>query len=285
MTTKTAAKSDLNNISLRLEDALKKTLAPLSGLSCSVMFSGGFDSMLMACLARRSQARVTAVTVAFDDLNPLTVRSAIEGAQTLGFKHQLLHVNVVEFLSAFEALAGLTEAPVLDLDLAVVYAALKKYDPKESGNFFISGMGSDQWFGDAGLQANVVDVKARVDEMMTSQAAHHRVAEACGCKIVFPFLSRPMLALSQQIPVEMKKDKKLLRQLKIAEGIPHRNPVIEQQVPSLIRNIVIKTYGHRALPSPVYFQDKQTAGEDTLLRQIVQGLWMEKRKVSLHGQL
>jgi len=253
-------------------------MGPLKSFRRAIMFSGGFDSMLIAALALRLGSKLTAVTVRFDDFNPITVQGAVESAEILGLDHLIIDVKAVEFLSAFEALAGLTDEPILDLDLAIVYAALKKYDPKVTGNVFISGMGSDQWMGDLALQENPGGLAARRHQARMDEEAHHRVAQSQGCEILFPFLSEPMLALSQEIPADMKKDKKLLRDLGRVFSIPHRAARIEQQVPSLMRDILIRTYGDRAWPGPVDLKDKTQSPEDQLLRQIVQGLWMEKRK-------
>ena len=243
----------------------------------AVMFSGGFDSMLIACLAGRCGAQVMAVTVQFDDFNPLTVAGAVEFADKAGIAHHILHVKAVEFLSAFEALAGITDEPLLDLDLGVVYAALKKYDPRIAGDVFISGMGCDQWFGNEALEAERGNLAVRLDWANVNEAAHHRVAQAHGCEFVFPFLSGAMLALSQLVPPAMKKDKKLLRALAVANTIPPRGARSELQVPPLMRHALIKMYGDRAWPCPVSVPDRYSREHDQILRQIILGLWLEKR--------
>ena len=107
-------------------------------------------------------------------------------------------------------------------------------EPKIAGKTFISGMGSDQWFGDKALD------RAAMDE-----EAHHKVAQVHGYKLIFPFLSPPMLALSQQIPRVLKKDKKLLRAM-VAETdiglIPRRSGKREIQVPEYVRHLLAKVY-------------------------------------------
>ena len=203
------------------------------------MFSGGFDSTLMARLAQRCGARVTAVTVRFEDFNPLTVAQSALLAQRMGLPHHVLHVTLPEFLSAFGSLASLLNKPLADLDLVLVYAAFKKYDPKVGGKIFISGMGSDQWFGDKALEQAAID-----------EEAHHKVAKAHGYKFVFPFLSTSMLALSQQIPADLKKNKKLLRKLvagadrDLLSGLGGRREI---QVPEKVRHLLGKVCGSRAL--------------------------------------
>ena len=261
-----------------LQQRLEIAMGPLTVSRRSVMFSGGFDSILMASLARRLGAEVTTITVEFDDFNPLTVAGAVQAANQLGMAHRILHVKAVEFLAAFEALAGLTDEPILDLDLAIVHAAFKKYDPKLGGDHFISGMGSDQWFGDLARLANVESLAVRMDWAMVDEQAHHRVVESHGCKIVFPFLSRPMLEIALSIPDAMKKDKKLLRGLAVAQEIPDRGARSEIQVPALMRDILIKTYGHRAWPEPLKACRRDGRELDQALRQIVLGLWLDKSK-------
>jgi asparagine synthetase B (glutamine-hydrolysing) len=270
---------DLSKLAFIAQQTLEAAIGNIAGTRRAVMFSGGFDSMLVACLAQRSGAHVTAVTIQFDDFNPLTVAGSIEFAKKAGIEHHILHVKAVEFLSAFEALAGITDGPMLDLDLAVVYAALKKYDPKIAGDVFIAGMGSDQWFGDEALEAMPEGLMARLDRARADEDAHQRVAEAHGYKFVFPFLSLPMLALSQSVPAAMKKDKQLLRALAVANTISDRGTRSEVQVPPLMRHILIKTYGDRAWPSPVSVGYRDSREDDQILRQIILGLWWEKVKV------
>ena len=269
---------DLNQITLNVQQTLEAALGNIAGMRRAVMFSGGFDSMLIACLAQHCGAQVTAVTVQFDDFNPSTVAGSIEFAKKVGIAHHILHVKAVEFLSAFEALAGMTNEPVMDLDLGVVYAAFKKYNPQIAGDVFISGMGADQWLGNEPLKAKAEDLAARLDLAMVDENAHHQVAEAHGVKFVFPFLSESMLVLSQVVPAVMKKDKKLLRELAIAKAIPYRGARSEVQVPLLMRDILIKTYGDRAWPCPVSLPSRGSGEYDQTLRQIMLGLWLEKAK-------
>ncbi len=271
---------DLNNLTGALQQTLVNAMGPMAGLPLAVMFSGGFDSMLIWLLAQQAGAKVTAVTVQFDDFNSLTVAESTRLAHQAGIAHHILHVKVVEFFSAFEALVGITDEPMLDLDLAVVYAALKKYDLRIAGNTFISGMGSCQWFGDQSAVAWPGGLAGRLDWAMTSEQAHQKVAKAHGCSFVFPFLSAPMLALSQQIPAAMKKDKRLLRSLATGSTISHHSGQHEIQVPESIRRILVKMYGHRAWPGPVLGHEKRGHVTEQVLRQIVLGLWQEKWKGS-----
>lgn len=213
------------------------------------MFSGGFDSLLIALLAQRYGARVTAVTVRFDDFNPFTVAEATLLAHKMGIQHHIIHVTLSEFLLAFGSLAVLIDNPLLDLDLVVVYAALKKYDPRMGGKTFISGMGSDQWFGDEALKGKSKDLKIRLDQAAVDTDVHHKVAKAHGYKFIFPFLSMPMLTLSQQIPIDLKKNKKLLREFvdrANQELLFDRGTKREIQVPAQVRHLLMKVYDHRS---------------------------------------
>jgi len=262
----------------KTQDILLAAMGRIAGARRAMMFSGGFDSMLIACLAKQAGARIAAVTVRFDDFNPLTVAGAVEFAGKAGIEHHILNVGAVEFLSAFEAIAAMTDGPIADLDMALVYAALKKYDPSIAGEIFISGMGSDQWFGDGALQTRQRGLDVNFQLSMVDEEMHHKVAQAHGCQFVFPFLSKPMLALSQCVPVAMKKDKKLLRALAVANTIPPHAARSEAQVPPLMRELLIKTFGDRAWPSPVSIKGRDGRGPDELVRQIILGLWLQKAK-------
>lgn len=269
---------DLNKIPFLVQQTLEAAIGNVTNLRRAVMFSGGFDSMLIASLAQQAKAQVAAVTIQFDDFNPLTVAGAIECADKLGIDLHIIHVKVSEFLSAFEALSGVTDEPLLDLDLGVVYAAFKKYEPATAGDFFISGMGADQWFGDIALEQSPGGLAARLDWAMLDEHAHQQVAQTHGYRFFAPFLSLPMLALAQYVPDDMKRDKNLLRALAMAKTIPHRGSRNEEQIPPFVRRIFIKTYGDRAWPSGVSCPSGHDFRESQLLRQIILGLWLEKAK-------
>lgn len=274
---------DLTTIYSSLQQTLEAAIGNIKGMRRAVMFSGGFDSLLICLMAQRCGAQIVAITVQFDDFNPMTVQGAIERAKEMGLEHHILSVKTVEFLSAFETLAGITDEPVLDLDLAIVFAALKKYDHRVAGDVIISGMGSDQWFGNIALEKSFGSLAVRLDWAVVDEAAHQQVAQVHGCKFVFPFLSKSMLALSQSIPPAMKKDKQLLRSLAVANSIPNKGVRSEVQIPGLMRRILIKTYGDRAWPCAVSADNITNNGDDQTLRQIILGIWLEKAKERMLG--
>ncbi len=266
-----------------VQQTLESIIGDVAGAHRAVMFTGGFDSMLMASLVRHCGAEVTAVTIQFGDYNSKTVAGSMQMVNRMGIAHHILQVKEAEFLSAFETLAGLTHEPLLDLDLAVVYAALKKYDRSIAGDILISGMGSDQWFGNEALDANFGGLAARMNFQILAEEAHQLVAQTHRCRFIFPFLSKSMLALSQQIPAEMKQDKKLLRTLAMARTIPQWDIESEVQVPSLMRHVLVRTYGGRAWPCLVSVDRNCSRVNDQTLRQIILGLWLEKIKERITG--
>jgi asparagine synthetase B (glutamine-hydrolysing) len=269
---------DLNKISPYVQTVLKTSMGQMAGQTRAIMFTGGFDSLLICQLAIRSGAAVKAVTVQFDEFNPCTVQGAVECAQRMRFEHHILHVSVLEFLTGFEELVALTDEPLLSLDLAVVYAALKKYDPRVAGNVFISGMGSDQWMGDLSFEVKPGGFEAKFDWAILDETAHHQVARAHGCEFIFPFLSEDMITLSLSIPAEMKKDKSLLRAMAIANKIPSRGAKTEIQIPVLLRRILVKVFGDRAWPCAIPDTGDANKIDDQALRQIILGLWLENAK-------
>lgn len=273
---------DLKNIACVVQQTLENAIGHIAGSRRVVMFSGGFDSMFLALLAQQCGAKVTAVTIQFDNFNTITVEEAVRLAKEMELPHHILHVAIPEFVSAFELLAGMTDEPLLDLDLCVVYAALRKHHSRVGGEVFISGMGSDQWFGNHSLEVWPGGLAGRLDWAIMNEKAHQQVAQTHGYNFVFPFLSVPMLALSQQIPAPMKKDKRLLRALVAGSAIPGvRRPEI--QIPEIMRRILVKVYGHRAWPKPILGSGERGNVEDHALRQIVLGLWLEKAKDRIRG--
>lgn len=253
-----------------LERTLKKAMGPMAGFKRAVMFSGGFDSILIACLAQKNGAKVTAVTVQFEDFNPLTVSGALETASKMGIPHQILHVSSLEFLSAFEDLAVLIDERILDLDLSVVFSALKKYDRTIAGESFISAMGCDQLFGNAGVEG--------LAAFKLNEKAHQRAAQAAGVKFIFPFLKKSMIDLSLMLPSSMKRDKKLLRAMAVSNSIPSRGSKSEIQVPFIMKQILVKKHGSRAWPHPVSSNREKDAQIDQKLLSIIDGIRLEKSK-------
>ena len=263
---------------------LESAMGPMQGFRRAIMFSGGFDSLLLTYLAQSLGAQVKALTVQFESYNPMTVAGSIETAESAGLEHHILHVNLAEFLSSFEQVARLTDEPVLDLELAVSYAALRKYDPDMAGDTFISGMGGDQWLGDVALDVRYGNFDQRLVQSNVNEDAHHRVAETCGYQFIFPFLSGPMLSLSQVVPAAMKKNKKILRQLALANIVAPKGSVRELQVPILMRRILIELYGKKAWPSPVAFDRNKSSDEHLQdLRKIVLGLWLSANTKKLRA--
>ncbi len=181
-----------------LQKILKEPLKEVEGRECALMFTGGFDSVLLALLLQQCKAKVTAVTVQFDNFNPRTIKEATETAYKMGLTHHILPVTLKEFLKVFPVLSKLLYRPVLDLDLVVVYAALKKYDRQIAGRIFVSGMGSDQYLGSTPFKQDVID-----------EETHQQAAKMQGCKFIFPFLSKKLKDFSQQVSPELKRNKKL----------------------------------------------------------------------------
>ena len=266
------------NLPTVLEKTLLSSMGSLKGLPRTMMFSGGFDSTLMVLLARRYGAQVKAVTIQFDKFNPMTVGGAVSLAKKLGLSHQVLHVTAKEFLNSFELVSQITEEPLLDLDLALVNAVFKKYHQQRGKEVFISGMGSDQWFGNMALEPEYGGLQTRLDTGLLNKKAHDQVAELYGNRFIFPFLSAPMLALSLRLTDDMKDDKKLLRTLADGNGLNPQHGR-EEQVPGMMRKVVVKAFAQRAWPWPLS-EEKQQKTDDQTLRQIALGLWLKNQKVT-----
>lgn len=265
------------------QHTLEKEMGITVGCRRAIMFSGGFDSMLVAVLAKHLKAKVEGVTVKFDQFNSLTVAGAVESARKLGINHYIIDVNSEDFLSAFDTICSILDEPLLDLDLVVVCAALKKYDSELAGNSFIGGMGSDQWFGNATRQGSK-ELATQLNWSMKNEMAHHKVANTFDIKFVFPFLSKSMVELSQLIPSDLKQDKRLLRSLPISHLIPFRDTQREMQVPFIMRQMLLKAFGEKAWPSPVLLKNLTNKEFDRALRQVFLGLWLKKRKIEVKGR-
>lgn len=265
----------MKDIPLALKETLVFAMGQLKGKRRTVMFSGGFDSILMVLLARNYGATVNALTIQFEDFNLMTVKDAVQLAQKLDISHSILRVSFSEFISSFQVAAKITHEPLLDLDLALVHAAFKKYRSKISKQVFISGMGSDQWLGNIALEPEYGSLQQRFDMTMQYSSAHHQIAKLFGHQFIFPYLSSSIVALSMSMSRPMKKNKKILRALAAGfnlESVDSRHR--ELQIPESVRRLLVKAYAHRAWPEPLD-KEKQRRSDDQTLRQIVLGLWLE----------
>ncbi|MEI7999436.1 MAG: hypothetical protein WCH62_08030, partial [Candidatus Omnitrophota bacterium] len=82
-----AIPADSNKLSLEVQAALVAAMGEMVGENRAIMFSGGFDSMLIGLLAQHCGAKVSAITVQFDDFNLLTVAGAVEFSKKAGIMH------------------------------------------------------------------------------------------------------------------------------------------------------------------------------------------------------
>lgn len=265
-----------------LPDVLHRTIIkPMRAVSqkrCCVMLSGGFDSMLMVLLAKRLGASVEAVTIKFEDFNLSTVRDAIVLAKRLRLPHVILEVSLTEFLSSFQANISVTDEPSLDMEMALVHAAFKKYQGSFRKSIFISGMGSDQWLGDLAMEERFGGLQQRLDRWWNNKDAHQRVANLFGHRFIFPFITKELIALSLQIPTELKKGKQMLRMLAPAKLVVSSPAGYrEQQIPDAVRAVLVRAYGDRAWPRPIK-NSNPPKFDDKSLRSIVLGMWLEKLK-------
>jgi len=244
---------DLKDIVARVRQTVHDSMENLEGQRRAVMFTGGFDSTFIALLAQQSGAKVTAITVQFDKFNVATVRDAVQAADALGMTRHVINVTTAEFIAAFEALT-------------------------DAGDVFLSGMGSDHWYGNIALEERSGGFQAKVDWAVNNSEAHQRVAQLFGYRFIFPFLSKSMLELSLIIPDDLKKNKKLLRALAVVNSLPARGAKTELQIPELMKRALIKVFGRRAWPEAVSDVESSPDARSCALRKIVLGLWLEKAK-------
>jgi asparagine synthetase B (glutamine-hydrolysing) len=266
---------DLKEMPIVLKQMLVLAMETLPGDKRTLMFSGGFDSMLMLLLAREHGATVNGVTIQFENFNTATVASAVALAKKLQLPHRILNVSVAEFLSAFPKVVQITQEPLLDLDMALVYAAFKKYRTTMPKQTFISGMGSDQWLGNIFLEPEYGSLQERLDMTTQYKKAHHRVAKSFGHTFVFPYLSKHIVSLALCMTPSMKKDKLLLRSLASGTALNPTTTYRELQIPDIVRRVLVKVYGQRAWPRALTLAQQKKYDESTL-RKIVLGLWLEK---------
>jgi asparagine synthetase B (glutamine-hydrolysing) len=206
----------------------------------AVMFSGGFDSVLLYERARSLFPGVVAVTLALGSYNRRTVLEARRSAKRLGARHCVVPVSVDEYLDSSLRVHRLLKGKCDDRDLPLVHAGLKKLPL--SLKYFLAGMGSDQWLGEK------FDAKGRLSLMQQRRAARstvktHVVAAAdVKREIFFPFLDKSVLDVAVRLPPALRKGKRLLRAL--APELSGVSPVSglppEIQVPLAVRSLAAR---------------------------------------------
>ncbi|MBL8013021.1 MAG: hypothetical protein JNN05_04160 [Candidatus Omnitrophica bacterium] len=267
-----------DQLRLDLDNCLKYTVRRTLMKPAGVMLSGGFDSSMLCRLAQLYQTRVKTFTIGSQEYNQETLGQGMRMSQVLGTEHEILNVTVKEYLAAVPVTLRLMDEPILDLDTAVIYPALRKL-PQEM-KFLLHGFGSDQLIGNdfgylrelSEAMVSFTDFNQYQDVKGDSRAAalffikekmpqevrlHYRLSQGAGGRLIFPFFEQAIVNAGLQMSEELRLNKKLLRSLlpSLNKILPPRATAgVEQakgQIPETIKYVTWQVYGKNVGRSPL----------------------------------
>ncbi len=294
-----------------LKESLVTSVARTLLKPTGVMLSGGFDSSFLCQIAQAYDKQVRTFTIGSWDYNPQTLDQGIRMAKILGTQHEVIEISIEEYLSSLPLTALAMDEPVLDLDTAFIYPALRRMPAKIE--YLLHGVGSDQLIGNLfGQMRKLVTSKALTSSSVFGRykaianldrraglffirekipqevRLHYRLSSRKGARLIFPFLEPSMVRLALQMPNILRKDKQLLRSL-----APTLNKIfavqmkskVTGQIPGQLKDLTLKVYGNGIMQSrllcdlvgksrlSVIFSSRK---KDEALRLVVFSLWVKK---------
>lgn len=286
------------------QSCLDKTPAGLPGL----MLSGGYDSCLLGELLLRRYGRLSTWAIDMMGYNAATVDQARQMSRFLETEHTCLSVSARDYTDYFRKALALVEEPLFDLDFAVIRQATLAMG--KSVRHVWHGFGSDEVLGERvadfrGVLADFAAHKGRsawrksFSVRQTGRAflatkvpqelrAHYRLCEASGCCLVFPFFEPELVCVAARMPLQLMKNKKLLRSLspRLDQKLPVRPREERGQLPALIKHVLVEGHKQALLADSFLaeFIKANDAGalfnrknEDLLLRMTVFLVWKQER--------
>jgi asparagine synthetase B (glutamine-hydrolysing) len=238
-----------------------------------VMFSGGFDSSFLCQLVRSYQKQVRTYAIGCQGYNQATLDQGLRMARVLGSEHVILDITVKEYLAALRLTARLMDEPIVDLDTAFIYSALRKAPKGE--RHLLHGFGSDQLIGDSfgdlrglvGPMAVFPDLHrygAMKDrdraaglffirgKMPQEVRLHYRLSGGTTPRLIFPFFEQSLVRLALQMPEGSRRHKELLRSLapSLNKILPFGRVKREKgQIPAIVKDLTLRVYGENLIQS------------------------------------
>jgi asparagine synthetase B (glutamine-hydrolysing) len=297
-----------DNYQRELEAAFESCLARTADAPSGLMLSGGYDSSLLGELLLRRYGRLRTWVVDMMGYNAATVRQAQEMSRILGTDHSCIPVSARDYMGYFRKALGLVEEPLLDLDFPVIRQAVLAIGNK--AQYVWHGFGSDEVLGERVIdfkgaltlfaaQKGRSSWKGKISVRQIGQAflatkvpqelrAHYRLCEASGTCLVFPFFEPELISVAARMPINLMKNKRLLRGMssRLHQLLPVQPREERGQMPALIKHVLIEGHKESLLADSflAVFIKKNGASaiferksEDLLLRMIVFLVWKQER--------
>ncbi|MCS7132621.1 MAG: asparagine synthase-related protein [Aigarchaeota archaeon] len=178
---------------------------------CSLAFSGGLDSSIIAHLASRSGKDVDALVIGYGDcLDRVWAR---EAAELLGIEVREIIVDDELLREAISMLKGyLFKKSPMDLAIASIFYIASK---NSLGDFLIAGQGPDELFGGYRKYLTALErfgighaaelMRRDVEQLHVTNLERDELASAlAGSTLIAPYLAKPIYELALSINPSMK---------------------------------------------------------------------------------
>jgi asparagine synthetase B (glutamine-hydrolysing) len=183
-------------------------------ISCSVLFSGGVDSSLVATLAARRCKSTILVTTRSEGAHDGTV--AASAASQLGlplFTITLDSRSIWEILP--QVIYSIESSRQLDVEIALPFYLAAQKAGLEGCTTVISGQGPDELFGGYARHVQIYNEKGPdalaqqlLDEVSVTHEANierdERAIAAHGVESFFPYLNQQFVRTSLSVPIDWK---------------------------------------------------------------------------------
>ncbi len=184
----------IDRLKVKLKDNVKREKA-----DC-LLFSGGLDTSILACLAPEIKAITVTLEAFGEDINYANLL-----ANRLNLLHYHRVVSIEEAIGAIPEVIRILETfdPAIPNDLAV-YFGLKL--AKDLGvQEIMTGDGADELFAGYGYMRNIQDLEEYIKRISKSLVfSSNALGDFFGIKVIQPYMEKGMIDLSLNIPVEFK---------------------------------------------------------------------------------
>ncbi len=132
----------LDRLEELLDDSVRRRL--VADVPVGVFLSGGVDSGLLAAIAARHSAGITAYTVRMPEASYDETPFAAAIAQRYGLTHQVVDLTEAEVMDAFGAVTAMIDEPLADYSLLPTYLVCRA--ARRGLTVALSGDGADELF-------------------------------------------------------------------------------------------------------------------------------------------